>query len=225
MESQGLRVLRFSNDAVLYNTAQVLQQIESALTSSPSPISERGPGAVLSLPKEGEVSLSGGEVTPEDIFNYAYAVFHSPTYRTRYAELLKTDFPRLPLTSDKVLFAALSAKGQQLVSLHLLTSPLLQSPVTKYPTAGSSTVEKVAYVDSAERVHINKSQYFEGVPRGVWDFQIGGYQVCEKWLKDRKGRKLSLEDIEHYQKVVVAIKETIRIMKEIDDLIPKWPVQ
>ena len=76
------------------------------------------------------------------------------------------------------------------------------------------------------RVWINKTQYFEGVPKQVWEFHIGGYQVCEKWLKDRKnaGRKLSADDIEHYQKIVVALNETIRLMREIDDLIPGWPL-
>ncbi len=162
---------------------------------------------------------------PEDIFNYAYAVFHSPTYRTRYAEFLKIDFPRLPLTSDKELFKALAEKGAELVSLHLMESPLLNNLITRYPIDGSNTVEKVSYDDSSQRVYINKTQYFEGIPPEVWNFHIGGYQVCQKWLKDRKGRTLTYDELTHYQKMVVALKETIRLMAEIDELIPGWPVE
>ena len=161
---------------------------------------------------------------PEDIFNYAYAVFHSPTYRTRYAEFLKIDFPRLPLTSDKGLFRALVAKGAELVTLHLMESPKLNNLITKYPIVGPNHVEAVRYDEANQRVYINKSQYFEGVSPEVWNFHIGGYQVCQKWLKDRKGRTLTFDDLLHYQKIVVALKETIRLMQEIDTLIPSWPV-
>ena len=162
---------------------------------------------------------------PEDVFNYAYAVFHSPTYRTRYAEFLKIDFPRLPLTSDKTIFKALAEKGAELVSLHLMESPALNNLITGYPVTGSNEVEKVNYDESNQQLDINKTQYFEGVPPEVWEFHIGGYQVCQKWLKDRKGRTLSYDDLTHYQKVVVALKETIRLMAEIDELIPSWPVE
>ena len=160
-----------------------------------------------------------------DIFNYAYAVFHSPTYRARYAEFLKIDFPRLPLTSDKGLFKALAVKGAALVSLCLMESPELDNLITKYPVAGSNIMEKVSYDDNNQRVYINKTQYFEGVPPEVWDFHIGGYQVCQKWLKDRKGRTLTYDELTHYQKVIVALKETIRLMAEIDEIIPGWPVE
>jgi predicted helicase len=162
---------------------------------------------------------------PEDIFNYAYAVFHSPTYRTRYAEFLKMDFPRLPLTSDKELFKALAGKGSELVSLHLMESPALNNHITGYPVTGSNTVEKVSYDDNNQRVQINKTQYFEGIPPEVWEFHIGGYQVAEKWLKDRKGRTLTYDELIHYQKVMVALKETMWLMEEIDELIPGWPVE
>jgi len=162
---------------------------------------------------------------PEDIFNYAYAVFHSPTYRTRYAEFLKMDFPRLPLTSDKELFKALADKGAELVSLHLMESPTLNALITKYPVTGSNTVEKVSYDENNQRVYINKTQYFEGVQPEVWDFHIGGYQVCQKWLKDRKSRTLTYDDLTHYQKVVVAINETIQLMFELDTLISGWPIE
>jgi hypothetical protein len=176
---------------------------------------------------------------PEDIFYYTYAVFHSPTYRSRYAEFLKIDFPRLPLTSDKALFARLVPLGKELVELHLLKSPTVENFVTSYPVRGENKVEKVALTLALSQemgegkkeegvtgnVWINKEQYFGGVPEEVWNFKIGGYQVCEKWLKDRKGRTLSGEEISHYQRVVVALKETIRLMGEIDQAIPKWPIE
>ena len=162
---------------------------------------------------------------PEDVFYYAYAVFHSPTYRSRYAEFLKTDFPRLPLTSDKKVFAELVDKGAELVALHLMESKALDALITKYLVAGSNTVDKVRYDEKEGRVWINGTQYFEGVPPEVWSFHIGGYQVCEKWLKDRKGRKLLYDDLQHYQRVVVALAETIRLMGEIDAIIPGWPIE
>jgi len=172
------------------------------------------------LDGEGDLKKTFG---PEDIFYYAYAVFHSPTYRTRYAEFLKIDFPRLPLTSDKELFAQLVAKGKELVELHLLKSSKVDDFITTYSEAGDNKVEKVAYADG--KVHINNKQYFGELPEEVWNFKVGGYQVCEKWLKDRRGRVLSSEDITHYQRVVVALKETIRLMREIDQAIVKWPME
>ena len=161
---------------------------------------------------------------PEDIFNYTYAVFHSPTYRTRYAEFLKIDFPRLPLTSDIALFQALADKGAELVSLHLVASPVFNNLITRYPVTGSNVMEKVSYNENTRQVYINKEQYFEGISPEVWNFHIGGYQVCQKWLKDRKGRTLTYDEITHYQKVIIALKETIRLMSEIDTLIPGWPI-
>ncbi|MDY6918022.1 MAG: type ISP restriction/modification enzyme [Chloroflexota bacterium] len=161
---------------------------------------------------------------PEDVFHYIYAVLHSPAYRSRYADFLKTDFPRVPLTSERGLFAALAAKGAQLVALHLMESPLPATLITGYPVAGTDIVERVSYDAATGRVHINKTQYFDGVPRDVWEFHVGGYQVCHKWLKDRKGRKLAYDDKTHYQRVVVALNETVRLMAEIDALIPSWPI-
>lgn len=168
----------------------------------------------------------GHDVAPEDIFCYAYAVFHSPSYRSRYAEFLKIDFPRLPLTGNLGLFRALSRLGGELVSLHLLESPKLAKPITELVGGRNSEVEKVSWSNST--VWLNKAQTtgFKGVREEVWNFHIGGYQVCEKWLKDRKGRTLSKDDIAHYQKIVVALSETIRLMKEIDQVIEQhggWP--
>jgi predicted helicase len=155
---------------------------------------------------------------PEDIFDYIYAVFHSPNYRKRYAEFLKSDFPRVPLPEDAKQFRRLTSLGGELVALHLMESPKLDKLITKYDTRGVHHVEQVRYVDTQKRVYINKEQFFEGMPKDVWEFQIGGYQVCEKWLKDRKGRELGVDEIKHYQRIVVALNETIRLMKEIDEV-------
>jgi predicted helicase len=177
-----------------------------------------------------QVTVASAQVTPEDIFYYAYAVFHSPTYRRRYAEFLKIDFPRLPLTGDKNLFLALAAKGKELVELHLLRAAKVEDFITSYPVAGDNKVEKVAFAPESQtsevsgRVWINPQQYFGNVPETVWNFKVGGYQVCEKWLKDRKGRVLSGADLAHYQRVVVALKETLRLMAGIDEIIPGWPL-
>lgn len=180
---------------------------------------------------ESDSADPSSSVGPEDVFNFIYSIFHSPAYRIRHADALRIDFPRGPLTSDKKLFAALVEKGSELISLHLMESPALSNFITKYEQPGDHEVKKVRYAEpnpkagiKAGRVYINDAQYFEGVPKEVWEFHIGGYQVCEKWLKDRKGRKLSSDDIDHYQKIVVALSETIRIMAEIDSLIPGWPL-
>jgi len=167
---------------------------------------------------------------PEDIFDYMYAVFHSRTYRSRYAGFLKIDFPRLPLTSKRDLFRELCALGEELVGLHLMEK---HGPaMTRFDIEGDNVVEKVRYTEPGQgaeegRVWINKTQYFKGVPPDVWEFHIGGYQVCDKWLKDRKGRKLTYDDITHYQNIVSALSETIRLMAEIDDAIDRlggWPI-
>jgi predicted helicase len=170
---------------------------------------------------------------PEDIFHYAYAVFYSPSYRSRYAEFLKIDFPRLPLTSNLALFRELFRLGGELTALHLLESPKLDKPITEF-IGKSKEVTKIGWTD--DTVWINASgtrgsttagsSGFRGVPEAVWNFHIGGYQVCEKWLKDRKGRTLTAEDITHYHKIIIALTETIRLMAEIDEVIEThggWP--
>jgi hypothetical protein len=165
-------------------------------------------------------------LTPEDIFHYAYAVFYCPGYRSRYAAFLTIDFPRLPLTGDLKLFRTLARLGGELVGLHLLESPKLKNFRTNYAGPANAEVEKISY--ARDTVWLDKAQTlgFRGVPDAVWNFHIGGYQVCEKWLKDRKGRTLSKDDIAHYQRIVVALAETIRLMKEVDDVIKAhggWP--
>ncbi len=172
---------------------------------------------------------------PEDVFDYLYAVFHSPAYRNRYAEFLKSDFPRLPLTSQPGLFRALCTLGGEIVRLHLMEK---KGPATvNYPVglpksdSTKDAVEAVRYTEPTEsepgRVYINKAQYFEGIPPAVWAFQVGGYQVCQKWLKDRKGRTLTFDDIKHYQGVVAVLGETIRLMAAIDEAVDDhggWPL-
>ena len=169
---------------------------------------------------------------PEDVFHYMYAVFHSPAYRVRYAEFLKIDFPRLPLTGQPELFRKLCRLGRELTGLHLLESH--PTRLTHFPLAGTNMVEIVRYTPPGQpnekdpgRVWINSLQYFEGVLPDVWEFQVGGYQVCQKWLKDRKGRALSYDDIQHYHSIVAALSETIRLKAEIDTIIEDaggWPL-
>lgn len=165
--------------------------------------------------------------TPESIFYYIYAIFHSPTYRQRYAEFLKIDFPRVPLTSNDQLFKNLGEKGQTLVELHLMKSKKLNKLITKIGGGDDNAVTEVTYKPTEQRVYINKERYFEGIAPEVWTFKIGGYQVLDKWLKDRKKAKrtLSFDDVLHYQKVVVALKETMQLMQEIDALIPGFPIE
>jgi len=156
---------------------------------------------------------------PEDIFNYIYATFHSPTYRQRYAEFLKIDFPRVPLTSNKQLFWELATKGDRLVKLHLMKET--GSEISSYPIDGSNLVEQVKYNDTQQQIWINDQQYFANIPNHIWNFHIGGYQVCQKWLKDRKGRELSFDDLVHYQNIISILGETIEIMNDIDQIITK----
>ena len=161
-----------------------------------------------------EIEKIVGKVSPENIFDYIYAVLHSPNYREKYKEFLKIDFPRVPYPKDTKTFKKLVVFGAELRSLHLLESPKVNQFITTYPIAGSDTVEKLAYKNG--KVFINAEQYFGNVPEVAWNFYIGGYQPARKWLKDRKGRALKNTDIEHYQKIIVALAETNRIMKEID---------
>ncbi len=165
-------------------------------------------------------------VTHDEAFSYIYAVLHSPIYRERYFESLQYDFPRLPLTGSFELFRALAQLGGQLTALHLLETPKLDKPITEFIGSRSLEVEKISWL--RDTVWVDKAQTtgFKGVPEDVWNFHIGGYQVCEKWLKDRKGRTLSNDDIAHYQKIIVALSETICLMGEIDSVIEKyggWP--
>jgi hypothetical protein len=193
---------------------------------SPAFIEDIGTRLKLTFIPDGQGDLAN-TFGPEDVFNYVYAVMHSPTYRRRYAEFMKIDFPKVPLTTDVHLFRHLSRLGEELVALHLMEKTA--SLITCYPVAGDSKVDQVRYTEpgmdgTAGRVWINRTQYFEGVPPKVWGFHIGGYQVAQKWLKDRKGRQLTYDDLTHYQRITSALVETLRIQNEIDRVIGKWPI-
>ena len=207
---------------------------------------------------QAEIKNKIGKTTPEKVFFYLYAVLYSPGYRARYAEFLKRDFPRVPITSNKALFNTLATLGERLVALHLMRAETKE--LSRFPIAGSNEVVKVEFkipaqaelvdligssaakktwrksspenaVETREtresragRVHINADQYFDAVPEAVWNYHIGGYQVCQKWLKDRKGRQLSYDDIKHYHGIVAALAETIELQAAIDAAIPGWPL-
>jgi predicted helicase len=172
--------------------------------------------------------------------DYIYAVLHSPTYREKYKEFLKIDFPRVPYPCKDAqqcvsAFWHLVSLGAQLRQLHLLESDVTEKYITQYPIAGNNVVSKIKFepnviASEAQRneaicstntvgnVYINETQYFANVPSVAWNFYIGGYQPAQKWLKDRKDRTLEFEDILHYQKIIVALTETDKLMQEIDKI-------
>ena len=176
---------------------------------------------------------------PEDVLAWVYAVFHSPSYRGRYKAQLKRAFARVPLPGSAELFRKQAETAHKLLALHVLESHKLDKFITSYTGPRNPEVSRVGWSEGTVWLNASKTKArerhratksgtmgFKGVPEGVWDFQIGGYQVCHKWLKDRKGRSLSDEDIAHYQKIVLALNETIRIMAEIDEIIDRhggWP--
>ena len=164
--------------------------------------------------------------SPRDIFHYIYAIFHCPGYRSRYEQFLKIDFPRVPLPTNTVLFVDLCGLGRKLVALHLLESPVVNNFTTSFPRPGDNLVAKgypkfVPPTDEKQgRIRINKDQYFEGVKSETWEFHIGGYQVLAKWLKDRRGRQLTYQELTHYQQIIVALQKTMNLMQKIDEIIP-----
>jgi len=175
----------------------------------------------------------GTQPSPEEIFHYVYAVLYAPAYREKYAAFLRMDFPRVPFTADAKLFRKLATLGEKLVALHLLKSPDLDPPACRFEGEGDSRVGRdrktgLRYDPDLERVYINAAQHFAPVPEAVWTYKIGGYQVCEKWLKDRRERRLELDDIRTYCRIVTALGLTIAIQAEIDTLYPDiekklWP--
>jgi predicted helicase len=170
----------------------------------------------LGLDFTSEKETTKGTFAPLDILDYTYAVLHSPTYRTRYKEYLKIDFPKVPYPKNENTFWNLVDLGGKIRQLHLLESDLVQNYITQYPIDGNNIISKVKYKDG--HVYINDTQFFANVPDVAWQFYIGSYQPAQKWLKDRKNRKLEFEDILHYQKIIVALTETDRLMKEIDKI-------
>jgi predicted helicase len=202
----------------LYPDSSVQQMIEPTLQRIPNLNTEIIDRVAenLCLTFTNEKETTENTFSPIDILDYIYAVLHSPTYREKYKEFLKIDFPRVPYPKDKDTFWQLVKMGGEIRQIHLLESSTVSKFITQYPIDGDNVVGKVQFRDG--RVYINETQYFANVPVIAWNFYIGGYQPAQKWLKDRKERKLEFEDIQHYQKIIVALSETDRIMKEIDEI-------
>jgi hypothetical protein len=160
------------------------------------------------------------QVSPEAIFGYIYATLHSPRYRARYAAFLKTDFPRVPRPSSPDEFARLSTLGLRLVALHTLDVPAAAVlGETRFAPFGdgANIVERATYDAATQQLRFNATRGFAGVPASVWEFKIGGYQVAKKWLDDRKGRVLAFADLKHFQKTLIALEETQKLMAQIDE--------
>ncbi len=193
----------------------IYQSTERTPNLNPEIVNQIAAGLNLTFTSEKEDTT--GTFAPIDILDYIYAVLHSPTYRETYKEFLKIDFPRVPYPNDQTTFWELVKLGCELRQIHLLESPVVEQYITEYPVEGDNVVTKPVFKDG--RVYINNTQYFDNVPDVAINFYIGGYQPAQKWLKDRKDRKLNFDDILHYQKIIVALTETDRIMKEIDEII------
>ena len=195
----------------------------------------------LSLTFTNEKETTKDTFAPIDILDYIYAVLHSPAYREKYKEFLKIDFPRVPypnpltpnggIKETQERFWKLVNFGSQLRQIHLLESPITEKYITQYPIDGNNVVGKIQFEPTKNglgRVYINYEktpplgvgglQYFDNVPQIAWEFYIGGYQPAQKWLKDRKERTLEFDDILHYQKIIVALTETDRLMNEINKI-------
>ena len=181
----------------------------------------------LALTFTNETESTEGTFAPVDILDYIYAVLHSPTYRQKYKDFLKIYFPRVPYPKDKDTFWHLVKLGSEIRQIHLLESSKVEDYITSYPKGGNNIITtKIAKKDwelideqnQLGRIWINEEQYFDNVPVIAWEFYIGGYQPAQKWLKDRREKELKVNDILHYQKIIVALSETNRIMKEIDEI-------
>ena len=229
-ESNGQQTLDGSTERKPNLEPEIIQQIANSLD--------------LTFTPEKEETV--GTFAPIDLLDYIYAVLHSPTYREKYKEFLKIDFPRVPYPTDAETFWQLVELGSELRKIHLLEHPIVNNFITTYPVEGSNEITKrltktkpgfILYEEEDDdevpthtpddhrypgerlgKIQINDEQYFGMVPEKAWDFYIGGYQPAEKWLKDRRDRELSFEEIQHYQKIIVALMETDRIMAEIDTI-------
>ncbi len=181
----------------------------------------------LGLAFTNEKEATKNTFAPIDILDYIYAVLHSPTYREKYKEFLKIDFPRVPYPKDQTTFWELVKLGREIRQIHLLESPKVEDYMTTYPKGGDNIIAtKIGKKDwelfdkenQLGRIWINDTQYFDNIPLAAWEFYIGGYQPAQKWLKDRQKRTLEFDDILHYQKIIVALFETDRLMKQIDKI-------
>ena len=206
----------------LYPETKAKQTIEQTAEKTPNLNTEvvNQIADCLGLSFTNEKGTTINTFAPIDILDYIYAVLHSPTYREKYKEFLKIDFPRVPYPKEKGTFWQLVKLGGEIRQIHLLESPIVEEFITQYPIDGDNVVKKVKF--ESKKVYINETQYFDNVSSIAWEFYIGGYQPAQKWLKDRKGRKLEFDDIQHYQKIIVALVETARLMGEVDkiDIIP-----
>jgi predicted helicase len=221
----------------LYPETSGQQTIESKAERTPNlnPEIVKQIASKLGLTFTSEKENAKGTFAPIDILDYIYAVLHSPAYREKYKEFLKIDFPRVPYPTDANKFWQLVKVGGELRQIHLLESDTVNRFITQYPIDGDNRVTKIRFEENYElingntvtnadpvypfgRVYINDTQFFQQVPKAAWEFYIGGYQPAQKWLKDRKDRELSFEDILHYQKIIVALNETIRLMAEVDKI-------
>jgi len=238
-ENLGLVGMRqYAYDVPSYNYAFVTEQI----TESRIFISNKGIANIFPLYLYPEVDLYNGgdkykrevnihpnvltalknaygkEPQAERVLYYVYAVLYSELYREKYAEFLKTDFPRIPFCADRTLFLQIAKLGGKLVDLHLMKSTSLKRPVAKFEGKGDNLVDKVSYDQKNKTVFVNPNQYFRPISQDLWQYQIGGYQVMAKWLKGRTGRRLSLEEMKHYCRIATAVKHTIAIQKKIDGI-------
>jgi len=213
----------------LYNESDGLQTVEQGKERTPNLNQEiiNEIALTLGLTFTNEKEDVKNTFAPIDILDYIYAVLHSPIYREKYKEFLKIDFPRVPYPKDEKTFWELVKLGKEAREIHLLDSPKVEDYITTYPKDGSNTITtKIAKKDwelfdeqnQIGKIWINEEQYFDNIPLIAWEFYIGGYQPAQKWLKDRKGRELKIDDILHYQKIIVALSETNRIMQEIDKI-------
>lgn len=207
-----------SNDEIFTNenrTPNLNHEIISKITDN------------LKLEFSNEKGETENSLAPIDILDYIYSVLHSPTYRAKYKEFLKIDFPRIPYPKNQETFWQLVNLGGEIRKIHLLETPKVEEYITSYPIDGDNTITTKIGKNDWEitdeengfgRIWINSEQYFENIPLSAWEFYIGGYQPAQKWLKDRKERTLKFDDILHYQKIIVALSETDRLMKEIDKI-------
>jgi len=175
----------------------------------------------LQADPDDDFRVATGEVRPSEVklFDYIYGVLYSPSYRETFADLLKVDFPRIPYPASPEAFARISEKGEQLRRLHLMEPAAIGDTPCPYHGEGDDVVAGGHPKFEGGKVHINKDQYFADVPASAWKFYIGGYQPAQKWLKDRRGRTLSWDDIGHYQKIIKILAETDRIMSDIELLL------
>ncbi len=212
-----------SNNAFLFPVYVYPSVVNTDLFSCVDP-SERqpnlNPALVVAL-----TQAHGKELSPETMLHYIYGILYTPTYRSKYAEFLQRDFPRVPFTGERGLFDGIASLGARLTELHLLKSPELDPPTCRFDGEGDMIVARTKakgfrYDAKAQRMYVNKTQYFAPIPENVYQYRIGGYQVCEKWLKDRKERRLELNDIRTYCGLVTAIGHTIEIQEELDELYP-----